>query len=51
MNHFVYSQTEPVAIMAGWTSSWYVFAAYALVVAVSFMIIFENPQKTEPLKK
>ena len=37
--------------MAGWSTSWYVFATYALVVAVSFMIIFKNPEKTGKLAK
>ncbi len=51
VNHFVYSQSEPAAQMAGWSTSWYVFATYALVVAVSFMIIFKNPEKVGKLAK
>lgn len=47
VNHFVNSQTEPTAVMAGWSTSWYIFAAYALVVAVSFMFIFKDPRKEE----
>ncbi len=47
VNHFVNSQTEPTAVMAGWSTSWYIFAAYALVVAVSFMLIFKDPRKEE----
>lgn len=31
---------------AGWTESWLIFAAYALVVAVLFMFIFKDPKKT-----
>lgn len=30
---------------AGWTESWLIFAAYALVVAVLFMFIFKEPKK------
>lgn len=45
VNHFVYSQTEPAAQLQGWSTSWYVFAGYALVVAIAFWLIFENPQK------
>lgn len=49
VTHFVNSQTEPTAIIAGWSTSWYIFAAYALVVAVSFMLIFKNPEKDAKL--
>lgn len=50
VTHFVNSQTEPTAIINGWSTSWYIFATYALVVAVSFMLIFKNPQKDEKLE-
>lgn len=50
VNHFVYSQTDNAAQMAGWSTSWYVFASYALIVAVSFMIIFKNPDKEARIK-
>ncbi len=40
INHFVNSQTEPVAIWSGWQTSWYIFAGYALVVAILFWIFF-----------
>lgn len=33
---------------AGWTESWLIFAAYALVVAVLFIFIFKDPKKTQP---
>ena len=32
---------------AGWTKAWYIFAAYALVVALAFMVLFKDPQKAE----
>ncbi len=40
INHFVNSQTEPIAIWHGWQTSWYAFAGYALVVAILFWIFF-----------
>ncbi len=41
VNHFVYSQTDPTAQVAGWSTTWLIFAAYALVVAVLFAFIFK----------
>ncbi len=40
INHFVNTQTEPMAIWHGWQTSWYAFAGYALVVAILFWIFF-----------
>ncbi len=51
VNHFVYSQTEPAAQIAGWQSAWYTFAIYALVVAVAFYLIFKDPRKEQPQLK
>ena len=45
VNKFVTSQTDAAAQMAGWSTSWYIFAGYALVVAILFMFIFKNPEK------
>ena len=39
VNHFVYNAAEP-----NWSAAWYTFAAYALVVAVLFMILFKEPK-------
>ncbi len=50
VDKFVYSQAEPVAQIAGWSTAWYTFAAYALVVAVLFAICFKykhNPAATK----
>lgn len=50
VNHFVYSQATPAAQVAGWSHSWLVFAAYALVVALVFAIVFKykhNPNAVE----
>lgn len=37
VNHYVYNAAEP-----DWSAAWYVFAAYALVVAVMFAICFKE---------
>ena len=42
VNHFVYSQPTPELQLAGWRSCWFIFAAYALVVALLFMFIFKD---------
>lgn len=44
VNHFVYYQPADVQIQ-GWQTSWYIFAAYALAVAVLFWIIFRDDSK------
>ena len=36
INHFVYSEHDVYARLAGWSLSWYLFAAYAAIVAVLF---------------
>ncbi len=41
VNRFVYNAATP-----DWSTAWYVFAAYALVVGVLFMIFFKDPGKT-----
>lgn len=41
VNHFVYSQTDPVLQLEGWRTSWYIFAGYALVVTILFALIFK----------
>lgn len=40
VNHFVYNGSEGVEMIAGWQTSWLIFAAYALVVTVLFAICF-----------
>ena len=42
VNHFVYNAAEP-----DWSAAWYVFAGYAVVVALLFMVLFKEPGKTE----
>lgn len=38
MNHYVYNATTP-----DWSTPWYIFAGYALVVAVLFIFMFRQP--------
>lgn len=40
VNHFVMDAAEP-----SWSTAWYIFAAYALVVGILFAILFKEPQK------
>ena len=49
VNHFVFSQTTPEAQHAGWVTSWFIFAGYALVVAVLFILVFRDSDKTVAL--
>lgn len=42
INNYVYAEGLDVAQQAqGWQTSWYIFAAYALVVAIAFTILFK----------
>ena len=41
VNHYVYSQTTAAAQLEGWTTSWYIFAAYALIITILFAIVFK----------
>ncbi|MBR4775638.1 MAG: MFS transporter [Bacteroidales bacterium] len=34
-----------VVTASGWPKSWFIFAAYALVVAIAFFFLFKDPQK------
>jgi NHS family xanthosine MFS transporter len=38
VNHFTANQTN----FAGWSTAWYIFAAYALVIAVLFAVLFRE---------
>ena len=42
VNHNVSPDALPAAQLEGWRNSWLIFAAYALVVAVAFWIIFKD---------
>lgn len=41
VNHYVFSQQSPVAQTAGWSTSWLIFAGYALAVAIVFAVVFK----------
>ena len=51
IDHFVYSQTDNVAIRSGWHTSWLIFAGYALVIAILFMLIFHDNDRHPDIKK
>ena len=43
VNHFCY--WENGVLVGNWEAAWLIFAAYALVVAVLFMLVFKSPDK------
>ncbi len=49
LNHYVFNPmiagVSGEQIIAGWQTSWYIFAAYALVVAVLFALFFKDSKK------
>ena len=49
VNHFVYTPAANPAfdIMQGWSTAWYIFAGFALVVAVVFTITFDYKHEEE----
>ena len=51
LNHYVFFPQEAGAsgeqVIAGWQTSWYIFAAYALVVAVLFAVLFKDGKRPE----
>lgn len=47
------ANADPVAVWHGWNTCWYIFAGYALVVAVAFAIMFRykhEPEAVKPVK-
>ncbi|HLU81485.1 MAG TPA: MFS transporter, partial [Flavobacteriaceae bacterium] len=50
VNHYVYTQTDPVAQLEGWTTSWYIFAVYALIITILFAIVFKYKHVPEEIK-
>ncbi len=51
VNRFVFSQSTAALQIAGWHISWYIFAAYALVVAVVFALVFRYRHTPVPPAK
>ncbi len=47
VNRLVYNGSEGLEQIAGWQTSWLIFAAYALVVAVLFALLFRYDHKAE----
>lgn len=47
VNHYVFSQTDPASQLAGWQTSWYIFATYALIVTILFAILFKHKHDPE----
>ena len=49
VNHLVFNpSTDPnFDVMSGWSSAWYVFAAFALVVGILFAILFKYKHQPE----
>lgn len=45
VNHFVDASASPEAQLAGWRICWYIFAAYAAVVAILFTLFFHDKSK------
>lgn len=53
LNHFVFNplrqKADPTVIMQGWSNAWYIFAGYALLVAITFIFAFKSEySKEEP---
>lgn len=42
VNHFVSAEASAAEQLEGWRTCWYIFAGYALVVAILFMLIFKD---------
>lgn len=51
IDRFVYSQSDSEAIISGWHTSWLIFAAYAFVIAILFMLIFHDNDKHPSISK
>lgn len=45
VNRLVYNGSEGMEMIQGWHHAWAIFAAYAFVVAVSFMFMFKSEKK------
>lgn len=44
------ANADPMAVWLGWNTCWYIFAGYALVVAVAFAIMFRYKHEPEAAK-
>ena len=51
VNHYqIFSNANPITKMNGWYSAWGIFAIYALIVGIAFMLIFNYKHQPEKLK-
>lgn len=51
INYYVYSKPAGIAQIEGWHTSWFIFAAYALVVSIFFLILFKGEKTAAPAIK
>lgn len=51
INHLVYSQPKGMAQAQGWSYAWLIFATYALVIALLFMILFREKKEIPNVSK
>ena len=49
VDYFVLSQQTPVAMIEGWSTTWLIFAGYALVVALAFWVLFRYKHEPDKL--
>lgn len=42
------NDVQSAALTDGWHSVWFIFASYALMVAIFFFVIFKDPRKAKP---
>lgn len=47
VNYFVFNASEGSNTLQGWQTCWFIFAAYALIVAILFSILFNYKHETE----
>ena len=51
VNHNVFSKDNPLERLAGWETSWYIFAIYALIVMILFAWVFKYKHKPAEIEK
>lgn len=47
VNHYVFNQADITLQLEGWRTSWFIFAAYALIVTILFALLFKYKHKVE----
>ena len=47
VNYYVFSHEDLIQQLEGWRTSWFIFAGYALVVAILFAIFFKHKHNPE----